>query len=91
VVLFNDEQRGVRHKYGNWWVEGLLKAINRNRFHEVLERNGYDGIIAYDPDDGRPTEYVAYRPEQIKLAEGNDGSFDADDPDVRSNSSRGRR
>jgi molybdopterin converting factor small subunit len=43
-----------------------------------LEAQGFDGIIL---DDGR--EIVAFRPEQIKSAIGNVGTFDPADPDIR--------
>lgn len=48
-----------------------------------LKRRGYDGIIFDDEVDG--DTYVVFAPTQIKLAEGNDGTWDADDPDIKSN------
>lgn len=45
-----------------------------------LTKAGYDGIIKQDP--WRP-EYVAFRPEQIKSATGNRGTFDPGNPDIR--------
>lgn len=41
-----------------------------------LIRRGYDGVMA---EDG---EIVAFRPEQIKSAIGNDGTFDPADPNI---------
>lgn len=40
-----------------------------------LEREGYDGIIAGD-------EIVAFHPEQVKSATGNDGTFDPENPSI---------
>ncbi|MES3041788.1 MAG: hypothetical protein V4730_11655 [Pseudomonadota bacterium] len=50
---------------------------------EVLkkaEKGGHDGVIA---SIGSQTEYVAFRPEQIKSAIGNNGNFDGANPDIR--------
>lgn len=44
----------------------------------MLEAAGFDGV-AY-PEEG---EYVAFRPEQIKSAIGNNGEFDGRNPDIR--------
>lgn len=42
---------------------------------------GYDGAILKSPSGN--DEYVAFRPEQIKSAVGNNGSFDSSNPDIR--------
>ena len=70
----------------------------------VFEEMGFDGIIDSTVDRkfgsqrriGRPMEgmnpdtvhYIAFRPEQIKSAIGNDGTFDANDPSVLSQDDR---
>lgn len=41
---------------------------------------GYDGFVVADGD---VTTYVAFRPEQIKSAIGNNGNFDPNNPDIR--------
>jgi hypothetical protein len=46
-----------------------------------LRDYGHDGLIIIDPDAGN--EYVAFRPEQIKSAIGNRGTFDPKNPDIR--------
>jgi hypothetical protein len=46
-----------------------------------LEQQGYDGAIARRPD-GSIAEIVAFRPEQIKSATGNRGTFDLNDPRI---------
>ena len=43
---------------------------------------GYDGIVLLNPD-GTTKELTAFRPEQIKSATGNNGDFDATNPDIR--------
>src|SRR5690606_13508847 len=45
---------------------------------DVLIERGYDGIV-----DMRSGEIVAFRPEQIKSAIGNNGNFDPEDADIR--------
>jgi hypothetical protein len=52
-----------------------------SRRRQELERQGYDGVIARRPD-GTIAEIVAFRPEQIKSATGNRGTFDPDDPNI---------
>jgi hypothetical protein len=49
-------------------------------FMDRLESSGYDGIIITNTN-----EYVAFYPEQIKSAVKNDGTWDADDPNIGSN------
>lgn len=43
--------------------------------------HGYDGVVVMS----KLPEYVAFYPEQIKSAVGNDGTWDADDPSIMSN------
>jgi GNAT superfamily N-acetyltransferase len=47
----------------------------------VLMRKGYDGVIAND-SKGKPMEFVAFGPEQIKSAIGNSGAFDPANPSI---------
>lgn len=51
------------------------------------EQQGFDGVIG-KTSSGQIVEIAAFRPEQIKSAIGNDGSFDATDPDIRSSAKR---
>lgn len=52
-----------------------------------LEAQGYDGAILHEPEgdfsDGTEVVYVAFRPEQIKSASQNRGSYDPENPDIR--------
>jgi hypothetical protein len=50
------------------------------RDSEILEDLGYDGIVYRV--SGTVREYVAFRPEQIKSAIGNNGDFDPADPSI---------
>lgn len=53
------------------------------------KQDGCDGLIVTSPEDGDesgmywPTNYVAFSPSQIKGATGNNGNFDAANPDIR--------
>lgn len=47
-----------------------------------IERDGYDGLIYKHGDDKSRHEYIAFRPEQIKSATGNRGTFDPSNPDI---------
>ena len=63
--------------------KGVNEAIS------IAKSEGYDGLIVTAPEDGDasgmywPTNYVAFRPEQIKSATGNRGTFDPANPDIR--------
>jgi hypothetical protein len=58
-----------------------------------LKEQGYDGVIVrYAKEDGTPGsvgEIVAFAPDQIKSAIGNDGTYDANDPNILSQTARG--
>ncbi len=70
---------------------------------KIYERAGYDGIIqdayaefGYARKTGKPMvsvtpgtfHYIVFKPNQIKSATGNDGSWDYNDADIRSNPRR---
>ena len=50
-----------------------------------LQRNGYDGIVYSNEFEGsdKADSYIAFSPTQIKSATGNNGQFDATNPDIR--------
>jgi hypothetical protein len=74
------------------WVYDEEGAMAHSEFlREVFERAGYDGIedrtvaakfrmMYLNSDD---VHYVAFKPNQIKSAIGNAGTFDAANPDIR--------
>lgn len=49
-------------------------------FTEAAQAKGHDGVIY--TIGGKPAEVVAFRPEQIKSAVGNNGQFDPADPSI---------
>lgn len=59
----------------------IAEAMNSQEARDILERDGYDGVVA---EFGRGVlEYVAFRPEQIKSATDNVGTFDPNNADIR--------
>ena len=55
---------------------------------EQAKSEGFDGVIAKNTDDGGVDgklvdQYIVFDPKQIKSATGNDGTFDAGNPDIR--------
>jgi hypothetical protein len=78
-------------------VDGSRESFDPEQQAQWLQRarrGGHDGLIIRNYDDGgfgapgsyssagRHTVYVAFRPEQVKSAVGNAGSFDPNDPDI---------
>jgi hypothetical protein len=61
---------------------GVIDGDRDEFIRDALERAGYDGRII-DPEFYRESEYVAFRPEQIKSAISNIGAFDPTNPDIR--------
>ncbi len=59
-------------------------------FVKEIDRGGYDGIIIKrdlraKAWEAKADQFVVFKPTQIKSATGNDGTWDSDDPDIRSN------
>lgn len=69
------------------YVEHIWEDPYRPRWISRKIADGYDGIF-YNGNAGEGDYWVAFHPTQIKSATGNDGTWDADDPDIRSNPSR---
>lgn len=61
--------------------EALDDDMGFESVDEVLSGMGYDGIAFTHKGGG--TEYVVFRPEQIKSATNNDGEFDPGNADIR--------
>lgn len=65
------------------------KKVVVDRALEELQRQGYDGIVYENtsPMETREakdrTTYIAFRPEQMKSATGNKGTFDPEQKDIR--------
>jgi hypothetical protein len=58
----------------------MVNQFGQQNIHKTIRNSGFDGIIAHRPDGSK--EYVAFKPEQIKSAIGNQGTFDPNDPDI---------
>lgn len=86
------EAAGVNVRYvinaQNTWELFDNADDGTNDFVEGLRRAGYDGAIFRESspsgETAGGTTYVAFNPEQIKSATGNDGTFDANDPSILS-------
>lgn len=65
----------------DWLAQGLESTKGR-AYRKQLMADGYDGIVLRDEEFGGES-WVAFRPEQIKSATGNRGTFDGSDPDIR--------
>ena len=57
--------------------EDGVRALQR-----AIERAGYDGVVYANTQEGSGDSYIAFRPEQIKSATGNRGTFDPNDGDI---------
>jgi hypothetical protein len=58
----------------------MVNQFGQQNIHKTIRNSGFDGIIAHRPDGSK--EYVAFKPEQVKSATGNQGTFDPNDPDI---------
>lgn len=58
----------------------LVNQWGNDEIHDTIRRSGFDGVIAHRPDGTK--EYVAFKPEQVKSAVGNRGTFDPANPDM---------
>jgi len=58
----------------------IFNITNTERFKELLQSKGYDGIIARE---GGVTSFAVFEPTQIKSATENVGTFDGGNPDIR--------
>lgn len=71
--VFSDAERS---RYKN------ATPIGVQRLTERLKAQGHDGVV-YDHGGDKGVELVAFRPEQVKSAIGNNGDFDPANPDIR--------
>lgn len=58
---------------------GAREAGDNQRAAQAIQAAGYDGVIE---TGGAYPQYVAFHPEQIKSATGNNGNFDPSDPNI---------
>jgi GNAT superfamily N-acetyltransferase len=65
--------------------DNFSKKSESIKYTNNIIKDGYDGILEQGYYDGRyyPIWYVAFEPEQIKLADGTNTTFDGNNPDIR--------
>lgn len=78
-LVVDDSDSSLAVGYGH---DELIKQAKRDGHDGVIIRNTRDNIIVGSSEDLSDT-YVAFRPEQIKSATGNVGTFDPANPDIR--------
>jgi len=71
----------IEGEMGDFWTR--FGGTTDAEVVKTMLRNGYDGIIIRNSDGS--SDVIVFDPTQIKSATGNDGTWDADDPDIRSN------
>lgn len=81
IEAFLDIKKPLIIKNAREFIDGVTYQWT-DRLHQIIERGGHDGIVFPVGDSGFP-EYVAIRPEQIKSATGNVGTFVPWNPDIR--------
>ena len=59
-----------------------LKDLSGQQVQNLFKRNGYDGILARD-DAGNIVEAIVFKPEQVKSATGNIGTYSPKSKDIR--------
>jgi hypothetical protein len=59
------------------------KGFNKKYFLEKRESSNESGAIIFHPDRRKWNYYIAGNPNQIKLADGTNTTFDAGNPDIR--------
>lgn len=62
------------------YLSRLMATPGVTKFKDMI-REKYDGFIFDDAENGGTT-YIVFRPEQIKSATGNRGTFDPNDPNI---------
>ena len=92
TALYDDEQFNKLFSaeddvIDEWEVEARkIETRCKEAITKDLEANGYDGVIIQQDKGsfGRSTDaYIALRPEQVKSATDNIGTFDGQNPDIR--------
>jgi len=88
LVIF-DGQNNNDGQQGNVYrrFKRILRSQSPEKASEFLRGEGYDGVVVHGAGgsigSGEFLEVVAFRPEQIKSATDNAGTFDPDTPDIR--------
>lgn len=86
IYVDTDKKSAIAH------FEGGEGQFNRGSGYilQYAQDSGYDGVIIQDRRglEGHDALIVAFRPEQIKSAIGNNGQFDPANPDITKSTSR---
>lgn len=77
---------GIRRESVRGNSASLGNAKEREIFNRSVREQGYDGVVVRDEDGIQ--EVVAFRPEQIKSATGNNGQFDPSNADITKSAKR---
>jgi hypothetical protein len=57
---------------------------NSDALRERFINNGYNGVIQYESGQKpKLTQLIAFYPNQIKIADGSNSTFDSSNPDIR--------
>ncbi len=75
IVAFTDAMAGHAKEFDAADAAGLFRDLGRKRITAALQEAGYDGIITFNPSDGRTNEMMVFDQTQIKSATGNNGAF----------------
>lgn len=62
---------------------------NNSALRDLLLSKGIDGVVYKNEAEGEGDSYIAFRPEQIKSATDNRGTFDPNDPSILNQKERG--
>jgi hypothetical protein len=81
---------GQAYRSGDDTDVGELLATQRAYalLHDELRRLGVDGIVYANKIEGKGDSWMVFRPEQVKSATDNLGTYSPDDPDFRANPQR---
>ena len=82
LVLTTGSDRVTRLPDGRNYRELVGQNLDGAKIKELSLEGGHDGVIQILPN-GAIGDLVAYSPEQIKSATGNNGNFDPANPDIR--------
>lgn len=78
-VLREARRRGVAISEQEY--KSVFNAPNSNQaLRDLLEAKGFDGVVYANEAEGEGDSYIAFRPEQVKHATDNAGTFDPNNP-----------
>jgi len=64
-------------------ADGIRESADgTRRLQEAITKVGYDGVVYRNTQEGDGESYIAFKPEQIKSAIGNNGNFDPNNASI---------